>query len=385
MSNPYKGLADHCFWARAMLAPAPGQIDPVVNSRIISPVQKVATMGSCFAQHLAKYIQASGLNYYIAETSPSGMSVQEAKDRNYGIFSARYGNIYTVRQALQLFDRAFGSFVPLDDVWGKEGGFVDAFRPQVEPVPFVSAGEVRDSAKNHLQYVRDVFTQCDWLVFTLGLTEGWRSKQDGAIYPVAPGVSGGEFDSAKYDFVNFTAQEVQADLELLIKKLQEVNRKAHILLTVSPVPLIATYEARHVWVSTTYSKAALRVAADAAERQFENVIYFPSYEIITSPANDGKYYKDDLRQVTELGVKHVMRMFSKHFVLKRNQDLRGSEKMSEIVELKNSDDIVCDEEVIERALRLSGFWGAKIAFSGSCFNAWWFERNILICGCVAFP
>lgn len=355
MSNPYKGLDDFCFWSRAMLNPAPGQIDPVVKSRIILPEQKVATMGSCFAQHLAKHIQSSGLNYYVAETVPLGMDEKEAKSRNYGVFSARYGNVYTVRQATQLFDRAFGFFSPVDDVWEKEGGYVDAFRPQIEPDVFATADEVRESAKSHLQHVRDVFTQCDWLVFTLGLTEGWRSKQDGAVYPVAPGVSGGQFDLDKYEFVNFTAQEVQADLESLVLRLQKVNPNAWVLLTVSPVPLIATYEKRHVWVSTTFSKAALRVAADAVERQFDHVIYFPSFEIITSPTTGGRYYADDLRQVTELGVKHVMRLFSKHFFEKSNAMPANPQNSGDMGELKRNDDIVCDEEVIERALRLSGF------------------------------
>lgn len=355
MSNPYKGLDDFCFWSRAMLNPAPGQIDPVVKSNTITPDQKVATMGSCFAQHLAKHIQSSGLNYYVAETAPQGMSEQEAKDRNYGVFSARYGNVYTVRQATQLFDRAFGNFSPVDDIWEKDAGYVDAFRPQIEPNFFSTPAAVRKSTKEHLQHVHDVFTQCDWLVFTLGLTEAWRSKLDGAIYPIAPGVSGGKFDPTKYEFVNFTAQEVQADLEMLIKKLYEVNPKAKVLLTVSPVPLIATYEKRHVWVSTTFSKAALRVAADAVERQFDNVIYFPSFEIITSPTTGGRYYADDLRQVTELGVKHVMRLFSKHFFSNTNETAHITTSLSDMGTLNKNDDIVCDEEVIERALRLSGF------------------------------
>jgi hypothetical protein len=355
MSNPYKGLDDRCFWSRAMLNPAPGQVDPVVDSKTITPEQKVATMGSCFAQHLAKHIQSSGLNYYVAETAPQSMDAQEARSRNYGVFSARYGNIYTVRQATQLFDRAFGDFSPADDVWEKDGGYVDAFRPQIEPQAFATAAEVRESAKEHLQHVRDVFTRCDWLVFTLGLTEGWRSKQDGAVYPLAPGVSGGSFDPERYEFVNFSAQEVQADLELLVKKLHEVNPKAQVLLTVSPVPLIATYEKRHVWVSTTFSKAALRVAADAVERQFDNVIYFPSFEIITSPTSNGRYYEDDLRQVTELGVKHVMRMFSKHFITNRGSLASITALQADIAGMKTGEDIVCDEEVIERALRLSGF------------------------------
>jgi GSCFA family len=50
-----------------------------------------------------------------------------------------------------------------------------------------------------------------------------------------------------------------------------------ILLTVSPVTLIATYEPRHVWASTTFNKSALRMAANVVERAFEDVIDFPSY------------------------------------------------------------------------------------------------------------
>ena len=127
------------------------------------------------------------------------------------------------------------------------------------------------------------------------------------------------------------------------------------LLTVSPVPLIATYEKRHVWVSTTYSKAALRVAADAVERQFDNVIYFPSFEVITSPTAGSRYYADDLRQVTNLGVTHLMRLFSKHFFSNKHGMPSLTAISGDAGGLKVEDDIVCDEEVIERALKLSGF------------------------------
>jgi hypothetical protein len=126
-----------------------------------------------------------------------------------------------------------------------------------------------------------------------------------------------------------------------------VNPNCHVIITVSPVPLIATYEARHVLVSNSFSKAALRVAADEAERAFEHVSYFPSYEIITSPASEGRYYADDLRQVTELGIGHVMRVFSRHFIRKEEEDpfARLDVKDGE-VEI----DVVCDEEAIERSL-----------------------------------
>jgi hypothetical protein len=77
--------------------------------------------------------------------------------------------------------------------------------------------------------------------------------------------------------------------------------------------LAATAEPRHVWTSTTASKAVLRVAAEEIARR-PGVVYFPAYEIVTSPAARGGYFDDDLRSVSPAGVDHVMRLFFRHMV-----------------------------------------------------------------------
>jgi hypothetical protein len=123
----------------------------------------------------------------------------------------------------------------------------------------------------HLAAVRRMFETLDVFVFTLGLTEAWRSRVDGSVYPLAPGVAGGSFDPARHEFVNFPVDEVRADMAEFVHELRKVNRRCRIVLTVSPVPLIATYEPRYVLVSTAYSKAVLRVAAEETAREFRDV------------------------------------------------------------------------------------------------------------------
>jgi hypothetical protein len=358
MSNPYSTKPDYAFWSRAVTSAGPGMLDPMVGNFPITPDKKIATMGSCFAQHLARHISRIGLNYYVEETPPEGMNEQEARAKNYGVFSGRYGNIYTARQALQLLRRSLGSFVPGEFAWPYKDGYVDAFRPQIQPEPLPSVEVVKAEADEHLRRVRTMFESTDWLVFTLGLTEAWRSKLDGAVYPSAPGVHGGTFDPERHEFINFSVQEVMDDLRCFINELRAVNPRVKIIFTVSPVPLIATYEDRHVLVSTVCSKAILRCSADAMEREFEDVHYFPAYEIITTPVT-GSYYLDDLREVSPLGVKHVMRVFSRHFVAANFGD--AAAKRSEPLDLRlaGDPDIVCDEEEIERALVEGGFHRAK--------------------------
>jgi len=312
MSNPFRGRPSAGFWSSGVSGQLPGRFDPVgeVGFRL-SATDKVATLGSCFAQHLARSIQAAGYHYLVQEHAPSGADPEQVA--SYGVFSARYGNIYTVRQAVQLLDRAFDGRIFQDTVWQRGGRWHDAFRPTVEPRGFASLEVLLADREQHLDAVRQVFLEADVIVFTLGLTEGWVSQLDGATYPVAPGVAAGAYDSSRHAFVNFDYGQVRADLTSWIGRVREINSNVRILLTVSPVPLAATFEDRNVWASTTYSKATLLAVAYDVARTHKNVDYFPSYEIVTNPLVQGRYYADDLRSVTDGGVAHVMRIFQDHY------------------------------------------------------------------------
>ena len=349
MNNPYSSLPNYNFWYKSVSIPPSGSVDPVVKSFKISIDDKVATMGSCFAQHLSKNIRKHGFNYFITESCPNNLTSIEGLKFNYGIFSARYGNVYTVKQALQLFDRAFNLVDFNENIWERDGSFVDAFRPLIEPNGFASKDDLLNDRVVHLKNVRKIFEESNWLIFTLGLTEAWQSKVDNAIFPVAPGVNSGSFDVTLHEFVNFSVYDVIDQLNMFIEKCKSVNPKLKIILTVSPVPLVATYENRHVLTSTVASKSILRAASDFIERKFSDVVYFPSYEIITSPSSDGKYFEDDFRGVKEIGVNHVMRVFSKHFFTNDNVKLTNEDL------IYHDFDIVCDEEVIANALNIAGY------------------------------
>lgn len=361
MTNPYTSLPDHCFWSRGITWVHPAQIDPMSNAPfLIAPTDKVATMGSCFAQHISRRLQAAGFNYFVPETAPENMPAVDAKKANYGVFSARYGNVYTVKQAVQLFDRAFGE-ATFNEVWEKGDRLVDPFRPQIDPTGFSSLEELEISRDEHLAAVRRVFQEADVLVFTLGLTEAWRSKESGAVYPTAPGVTGGEFDPSRHEAVNYKVQEVIGDLDLFIDKARSINPNLRIILTVSPVPLKATFEDRHVLQSTVYSKSVLRVAAQHAADTRDAVAYFPSFEVITAPGSAGRYFAPDLREVRDVGVAHVMRIFEQHFI--RGENSVAAPPIA-LPSLRSDGDIVCDEDVIEAAMQ-----GSRVEIKRGAANA----------------
>ena len=348
MCSPYAAKPDRAFWRRSVAGLPADEVDPVSPPPFrISPEDKVATAGSCFAQHISKTLIRLGFNYCVTEPGPIELQ--------YSVFPARFGNIYTVRQLLQLFDRAYGLFQPRDEAWaGKQPGtFVDPFRPHIEEHGFPTEAALGADRAHHLACVRQMFEGCDVFVFTLGLTEAWVSAEDGAVFPVAPGVSGE--GSGRYEFRNFGVEEMTAEMREFLGKLRTVNPGVRLILTVSPVPLIATFEDRHVLEATTYSKSALRVVAESITRSCDNVAYFPSYEIITGAHNRGRFWAGDLRDVTEEGVAHVMSRFARRY-LTACEDKAGTAQKADPPRHLNPAEhrrldalaaIICDEEALD--------------------------------------
>ena len=352
--NPYTKLPAFCFWRKGVSEPDWTEVDPVVRTRFkLAATDRIATAGSCFAQHIARTLVKNDYKYYVAEAAPPGMTEERAAAGSYGLFSARYGNVYTARQLLQLIDRAYGRFSPRDSAWTRrDGALIDPFRPQVEKDAFASLEALLEAREAHLEAVRRLFETTDVFVFTIGLTESWRAKSDGAVFPVAPGVVATGLDEGAYEFVNFGVDAIRADMRTFVGRLRAVNPAVRIVLTVSPVPLVATYERRHVLVSTTYSKSVLRVVADEIAAEFEGVDYFPSYEIITGNFSRGRYFEDDLREVRPEGVEHVMRLFKKHFY--------AEDAVAEVApvavpaldvelraEISRGAKVICDEELLD--------------------------------------
>lgn len=313
---PYSALPDRAFWSRAVARRAPGDVDPAGAAPFqIAPSDRIASAGSCFAQHIARRLAGAGYNYLVTEPGYPRMGDRLAAKYNYGTFSARYGNIYTARQLVQLFDRAYGEFTPAEPFWRDGDRWFDPFRPMIQPRGFTSKTEANLDRAQHLAAVRKMMETLDVFIFTFGLTEAWICAADGAVLPVCPGCGVGAFDPARYAFENFDVADVTADFTAFAARLRGVNPRARIVLTVSPVPLVATYSGDHVLTATTYSKAVLRVAAGQLARELDACAYFPSFEIITGAFSRGGYYAPDLREVEPAGVEHVMRVFFRQFGL----------------------------------------------------------------------
>lgn len=353
MKHPYGKAPAYARWSKGVAALPAGAVDPVVTFPFkVKRTDKIVTAGSCFAQHIARNLTAAGFNHHVVETPHPILRGSLPTKYNYGMYSARYGNIYSSRQLRQLFERALGLFEPQEDIWRGERGYVDPFRPTIQPGDFRSRAELQNDRARHLACVAKAMRELDVFVFTMGLTETWVSAADGAAFPICPGVEGGEFSAKKHKFVNLSLDDVVGDMRAAIELLRGVNPKARVILTVSPVPLAATALDRHVLVSTTLSKSVLRVAADVLSRDLKDVCYFPSYEIITGAHARGAYFAEDLRSVTDAGVSHVMGLFFKHVAEDAPQTIPATPTASSVDQhtrqMQTVTEVLCEEAALDR-------------------------------------
>jgi hypothetical protein len=266
----------------------------------------IASAGSCFATNVRNALLQLGFNYIRTEENE--------------VASAGWGMIFNARSFRQLVEFAFGLrerprvlfpvVRPPSYHWLPPGTllYMDPIR---EGVFFQSVAEYESSCEAHRQNCRRAFETCEIFIFTLGMSEVWEYKLDGSAMAMEP-------KSVPAFLVNHrvlsTADNVE-ELERAFQILIGHNPKLKLVLTVSPVPLHATFRGddMHVITANGYSKSALRAAADEfCARHPDRVFYFPAYEKILYASDNP--WQEDGRHPTAMAVAQVIGLFMQTFL-----------------------------------------------------------------------
>jgi hypothetical protein len=175
LTHPYSDLPAKAFWKTAVADRVGQPFEALWTPRFdIRASTRFATAGSCFAQHISRWLRSHGFSWIDSERAPSELSAADAQAGGWGVFSFRTANIYTVAQLQQWVSWALGDAVPPDEVWEDGGRFFDPFRPTVPAGGYATAEEGLRARAHTLARIREAVSQIDVLVFTLGLTEGWE-------------------------------------------------------------------------------------------------------------------------------------------------------------------------------------------------------------------
>lgn len=357
MTNPYEANPPRSFWRPAVASRSFFDLEDLWQPKFsIQSSDRIVTFGSCFAQHIGRALVQRGFSWFSAEPAPRGLSEANARLFNYDIFSARTGNIYTTSMLLQWVRWAIAKQDAPAVAWEAKGRTYDPFRPAIEPNGFKTKAEMVANRQASIAAFRMCVKTARYFVFTLGLTESWVDGEGGYEYSLCPGTVAGEFDAGRHLFKNHTVAEVRDSLIAAMDGMRRLNPDLRFILTVSPVPLVATNSDNHVLVATMESKSILRAAAGQVVRERDDADYFPSYELISSPTVKGTFFEPNQRSVSPHGVAFVISKFFEALAKGGGASGHGSSmaipaptttESGEMRDGSSATDVVCEEELLQ--------------------------------------
>jgi hypothetical protein len=254
----------------------------------------VGSMGSCFAREIKDHLQASGYNYVHYGRGPGA---------DHG--SAPWERVFNTGTIRQEVERAFGLF-KADYLTDGAGRIYDPYR---KGTSFQSSSQAEDENTEYVACARAALTQSQVFIFTLGLSEVWYDKVTNKIFAEAPPKSC--YDELRHAFRLLTPEENIYNIRRAIDVVRSHNPSAKFIITVSPIPLRATFFGRSAIVSNHVSKAVLLYTAHAVTEELPNVFHFPSYELtyhlVPNP------FDWDSRHVTRQTVEVIMSLFHRTF------------------------------------------------------------------------
>jgi hypothetical protein len=285
-----------------------------VTNPIIDKQTPIGSAGSCFALEIAHRLQQHGFNYVIKEPK---------LNKKLADAPANWGIIFNVPALRQMVERSFGLRKLPKLLWAaKSGDKMKYFDPFREDVIFESIDAYNKDYSKHLESCRAALTECKAFVMTVGMNEIWQLRSDKSVFSRAPWNIAPELIERRV----LTVEENVAELQKLIDTWRYFNPDIKLIISVSPVPLHATFRgnSHHVVTANCASKSTLRCAVEKFCADNHNVHYFPSYETVMYCTKNP--WTSDQRHVAPHAINNVMELFEKMF-LRQGSSVNAKNKL----------------------------------------------------------
>jgi hypothetical protein len=247
---------------------------------LFSADSSVLTMGSCFAQNLRNYLTERGLQSDWLFVPPG------------------LNNTFALRNFL---DWCLTGERGSDAYWydqHDQGGAVK-WQPPAE----------------HEAY-RRVLRDMSGMVLTIGLAEVWYDSDSGGVF--WRGVPKSIYDPRRHKCRVSTVQENTDNLAHMVRSLRALRPDLPIIVTLSPIPLKATFERPSIVTADCVSKSTLRVAIhELMQQDHDKLYYWPSFEIVRwlgSHIEEALFGEDGKpRHVNRRTVRFILETFIRHY------------------------------------------------------------------------
>ncbi|MEM1320947.1 MAG: GSCFA domain-containing protein [Bacteroidota bacterium] len=239
---------------------------------------KILCMGSCFAQHIGRRLQAAKFDLRL---NPFGILYNPA----------------SLQQGL----RRLTTQQPF--------GHQDLFEHQGQWHSFAHHSHFSAlSAEAALEKINDAYEQgqqqlqsAQLLILTWGSARVFRHL---ASYQIVGNCHKLPAQAFTHELLSVAA--ITESWTALLDQLRRYNPGLQVLLSISPVRHL-----RDGLIANQRSKATLLLAAAQLEAAYDFVHYFPAYELLLDDLRDYRFYAEDLAHPNQLAVNYIWEYFKK--------------------------------------------------------------------------
>lgn len=244
----------------------------------------ITSFGSCFAVHVTRYLHKRGYRVVGHDWTVHNSHIIR--------FGEGMVNSFAIRQQIE---------------WGLEA------RPFPEGLWFGGNKEIASPDETVRQDTEAILRSTDVFIITLGLSEIWYDKESGEAFWRA--IPASLFDESRHGFRVSSVEENKENLSTIHSIIRKHRPEAHLVFTLSPVPLVATFRPISCITASAVSKSILRVALDEFFRESDDplVHYFPSYEIVKEFSVDP--YTSDNRHPKPEVIDSILQAFERHYCI----------------------------------------------------------------------
>lgn len=257
-----------------------------VSKHTISLSDRILTVGSCFSDSM-------------------GLRLEQTKVRT---IVNPFGTVYNPHSIHKLLRFAIFNEAVSDDNFLTQGDVHLNYDFHSE-LSSLSRQGLRDQLSNVIGSTHHFLKNAHWLLITYGTSWVYERADSKEIVANCHKQPATFFTKSL-----LTQKKILESFASMYDDLKKLNTNIHIILTVSPVRhLKDTLELNSV------SKSILRIACHTLQETYDNVSYFPAYEILLDDLRDYRFYKGDMIHPTTEAENYIWEKFVQSYF---NEDLR---------------------------------------------------------------
>lgn len=253
------------------------EIHPQPPAWKISLRDSIFSMGSCFSAHIGKKLEAYKFNTL---TNP-------------------FGTIYNPISIFQLIEFSLTDKKPADWSYLRQQGVFRNYHFHSE-ISATDENEFHRQIAITFEKVKAFLQRSNVLMITFGSAISYRLKENNEIVANCHKVPARQFEKSllKTDFI-------VGHFNNVYHLLKQVNPGVRLILTVSP-----DRHLKETLELNSASKATLRVVCEELKSSFNDVYYFPSFELMIDDLRDYRFYSDDMLHPANQAVNYIWSKFS---------------------------------------------------------------------------